>query len=261
MEYKNKWCLITGASAGIGVEFATQFAALGANLILVARRKERLEALAEQLRKSFAIEVDVLPMDLAKADAAETIFHTVKEKNRQVDILINNAGLGAYGLFDQTDIERNQQQINVNVLALTLLTQLFLRNMLTANQGIIINVASIASFNPLGYLSVYAATKAYVLSFTEALWAEYQNTGIRFLAVCPGPVETEFFAVAKMKNVSGSIRDSAKHVVEKTVRALSGKKPSVIIASPKNVFLTIISRVFPRGMVAKMAKKMMQPKT
>ena len=259
--FKNKTVLITGASSGIGQAFATRFAELGANLILVARRQAVMEQLATQLKQQYAIEVTVLPIDLSKPESSEALYQTVKQRGLSVDTLVNNAGFGVYGALDKTDLQRNQEQICVNILAVSSLTQLFLADMVKNHAGNIINIASIAGFQPVSYMSVYAATKAFVLSFTEALWGEYRQQGIRVLAVCPGPVATEFFQAANMaEDVIGGGKETSISVVDKALRALERGKLSVVTGGPKNFILSQLHRLISRAFVVKTGEKMMRPK-
>lgn len=184
--------LVTGASAGLGEEFASQLAPRLSRLVLVARRGEKLEETARHLRERFKIEVLVITADLSVSDDREAVYKKVLAQGWEVDVLINNAGLGDYGEFKTSTWDRNQDMLRVNVEALTHLTHLFLPGMLVREGGAIVNVSSLASLLPIPDFAVYAATKAYVSSFSEALRIELKDFGIEVLAVCPGPVKTEF---------------------------------------------------------------------
>ena len=188
--------LITGASSGIGAEFARVFAARGHDLILVARRRDALEAIAGQVEGRHRVRAVVMPFDLAEQDAPARLFEAVHGAGLQVDILVNNAGFGLAGEFAETDIERELEMIQVNVVALTQLTKLFLGPMLQRRSGGILNVASVAGLFPGPLRSVYYATKAYVLSFTEAIAEELRDSGVTVTALCPGPVATEFHGIS-----------------------------------------------------------------
>lgn len=260
IQYENKWALITGASAGIGEVFARELAKRKSNLILVARREDRLNALANQLREQYQIQVDVIALDLSQPEAPHKLFSLVEQSHRAVRILINNAGFGVYGLLHETDVKKNENQILLNVFALTTITQLFLPAMVKDNDGAIINVASTAAFQPLPYMSVYGASKAFVLSFTEALWAEYQQTNLHILALCPGPVETEFFDVMGKNGIDGP-RNKPEEIVETALRALEQRKIYVIPGQLKNYLLANLNRLSPRWVATKIAERMMRIKT
>ncbi len=211
----SKTALITGASAGIGTELARRFAIDRINLVLVARRRDRLEALAGELSTTHGISVEVLPMDLTDAREREKLFHQLKEKGLAIDYLVNNAGFGDSGPFLESDWARQQEMIELNITALSHLTRLFVPDMVQRRQGGLLNVASTAAFLPGPYMSVYYATKAYVLSFTEALARELKGRRVRVSALCPGPVVTEFQQQANIKNArmfSGPMVLSAERV-------------------------------------------------
>ena len=192
-----KTALITGASTGIGVVFARQLAQRQMELILVARSRDKLEQLAAELEEQYGVKVTVIVQDLTVAGAGKLVYDTVNQKGINVDLLVNNAGFGDYGAFSEQDLARQLEMIQLNNLVLVELSHYFLRPMLAGAVGAIINVASIAGFQPLPYLSVYAATKAFVLSFSESLWAENKDKGVEILALCPGPTESNFFEVAR----------------------------------------------------------------
>ncbi len=207
--------LITGASAGIGSELARRFAIDRVNLVLVARRRERLEELAGELNKAHGVTVDIMDMDLTDARGRKELFTRVKEKGITIDYLVNNAGFGDSGPFLESDWDKQQRMIELNITALSHLTRLFLPDMVQRGRGGLLNVASTAGFLPGPYMSVYYATKAYVLSFTEALSRELKGSGVRVSALCPGPVITEFQQQANIKNArlfSGPMVLSAERV-------------------------------------------------
>src|SRR5579875_424389 len=188
--------LITGASSGLGEQFAYALARRRYGLVLTARRAERLNAVAETSRKLGAEIATAIPVDLARRDAPREIFQRVQEAKTHVDYLVNNAGFGTNGRFHELRIERELEEIDLNVTALVAMTRLFLPAMVERRAGTIINVASTAAFQAVPYMATYAATKAFVLNFTEALAGELAGTGVRVSALCPGPVRTEFQAVA-----------------------------------------------------------------
>jgi hypothetical protein len=194
--------LITGASSGIGSEFAHLFAADQHGLVLVARRTDRLKALGEILRDRHNVRVDVIEMDLSREEAAQSLFDEVKKFSLEVDFLVNNAGIGDYGLFQEREWPKMNQMIMLNAVTLTHLTHLFVREMVKRKRGRILNVASIAGFQPCPTFAAYAATKAYVLSFTEALHHELRGTNVTATVLCPGPTLTGFQAAADMEGVA-----------------------------------------------------------
>lgn len=259
-DYKGSWALITGASSGIGAAFAKELAKRGTNLILVARREDRLRRLCSQLEADYHIQCRVIAMDLAPLDASRQLFDEVKKQKLSVNILVNNAGIGVFGKLDETELEQNLQLIQINIITLTALTQLFLPDMLKEHKGVIINVASTAAFQALPYMSVYGASKAYVLSFTESLWAEYQKQGIQALALCPGPVATEFFhAMGSEINTLGK-KEMPDIVARSALNAINKNKVYVIPGAKKNYILANVSRFVPRKIALLITEKIMRPK-
>lgn len=188
-----EYVLITGASSGIGEAFANAYAKSGKNLILVARSEDKLRHKADELKNEEGILVEVLPMDLSKEHSGQILYQAVQKKGLVVSTLINNAGFATKGLFTDADYDQQHKEMLLNMAALTEITYFFIQNMVERQNGTIINIASAASFNPLPFSAVYAASKAYVLSFTESLSFEYKDKGIRMLAVCPGATDTHFF--------------------------------------------------------------------
>ncbi len=182
--------LVTGASAGIGMEFARLLAADGRDVVLLARSRDKLRALADELSAAHGINASIVPADLGEPDAAQAVFEAVRDSGRRIDILINNAGLLVEGPFDAIDLGKQLQLLQVNVVAMTALTYLFLAPMRQRGRGRIMNVASVASFLPVPNLAVYAASKAYVRSFSDALGQELSGTGVTVTALCPGVTDT-----------------------------------------------------------------------
>ena len=197
-----KYTLITGASSGIGYELAKVFAKQKHNLILVARNSEKLERLSAELEAKYAIKAEVIPADLSLVGAAHQLFYAVQKRGLAVETLVNNAGLGDHGTFLSADLKRQMEMIQVNIVALTELTKLFLPAMTESKSGRILNVASTAAFQPGPLMSVYYATKAYVLFFSEGLAEELKNTGVTVTTLCPGPTTSGFQEAANMKNVA-----------------------------------------------------------
>ncbi|MEM9905679.1 MAG: SDR family oxidoreductase [Cyanobacteria bacterium P01_D01_bin.44] len=239
--------LITGASSGIGAAFAQELAKRQYDLVLVARSVTKLEEISQQLQNQHKVAVEVITQDLAAPNAAKEVFDAVSHKHLIIDLLINNAGFGDYGLFSESSRIRQLEMIQLNVLALVDLTHQFLPLMKKRGFGSIINVSSLAAFRPLPCLSVYAATKAFVLSFSESLWAENQEDGIRVLALCPGRTDTEFFKVAQMPQQfpPKSTLNSSADVVRKALKALEGNR-SNLVTGWKNKIKANLSRFLSR---------------
>ncbi|WP_028544414.1 SDR family NAD(P)-dependent oxidoreductase [Paenibacillus taiwanensis] len=221
---QNKWTLITGASSGIGEAFAHEFAAKGSHLILVARSEAKLNALAEKLKQEHRIQTHVIVSDLSQQGSPNRLYQQCVERGLSVDILINNAGFATHGFFEQLSGTRQHEEVMLNVLAVVDITHLFLPDMLQRKSGVVINVASTAGFQPLPNMAIYGATKAFVLSFTEALWEENRKRGVQFLALCPGATETEFFNVVGADEASVGKRDTPENVVQVALRSLQAKK-------------------------------------
>jgi uncharacterized protein len=194
-----KTALITGASGGIGYEFAKLLAKDCNTLVLVARSKDRLNTIKQELETASSASVTVIDQDLADPGAAEKIFHRLESEHIIVDILVNNAGFGDHGAFVETDWQKEEKMIAVNISALTEMTKLFLKGMVERKNGRIVNVASTAAFQPGPFMSVYYASKAYVLSFSEAIANELEGTGVTITALCPGPTATGFANAARME--------------------------------------------------------------
>lgn len=190
---RGSWALITGASSGIGKCYALYLAAKGIKLVLVARRADALESLGRSLREEHGVQTLIIVKDLTLESSPKEIFQEVESRGITIDLLINNAGFGEFGILHEGSLEKNRRMLMLNVVATSALTQLFVTAMIKRDAGTIVNVASTAAFQPLPYMANYGASKAFILSFTEALWGEYQHTGIRILAVCPGATDTEFF--------------------------------------------------------------------
>lgn len=244
--------LITGASTGIGAEFARQFAARGDDLVLVARSADKLDTLAGQLRASHGVEVTVIPMDLSEPDAASKLFEHTNRLGLEVGVLVNNAGAGTHGDIAETDPERLEREVELNCRVLVGTTARYLPQMRARGAGTIINLASTAAFLALPKMAVYGASKAFVLSFTEALWQEERHHGIRVLAVCPGMTDTSFFESAGESAVAAAsladrlrVTRTPKQVVESTLRALPRRKPSVVDGALNTVVWRGLTRFTP----------------
>ena len=193
---KGKWALVTGASSGFGVEFARELARYGSNLIITARRQERLEGLKEELVQNQGISVEVIPKDLSDVDAPLQLFNQINSKGIDVDVLINNAGFGLFGEFVDLDWQDQAEMLKLNILSLTHLTWLFVHPMIKRGFGYILQVASNSAYQPSPLYATYGASKSYVLNFSEALHNELRDTGVICSVISPGPVVTEFQEVA-----------------------------------------------------------------
>jgi uncharacterized protein len=253
-----KTALITGASSGIGFELAKVFARNGHDLVLVARTAEKLESLARAVEGEYKVTVLVLPKDLSRSDAAREIFEDVRSRGIFVEYLVNNAGFGDFGLFSQTEWKKEEQMINLNVISLTHFNKLFVKEMIAQKKGKILNLASTAAFQPGPLMAVYYATKAYVLSFSEALANELKGTGVTVTALCPGPTKSGFQRAAELeesKLVKGRKLPSSAQVAEHGYRAMM-KGKTVAIHGVVNWFMAQSVRFAPRAMVTQMVRVM-----
>jgi hypothetical protein len=254
-----KTALITGASFGIGLELARIFAREGYNLVLVARSADKLRQLASELEKAHGTHSLILATDLTEPGASAYVLDQTTRADIQVEVLVNNAGFGQYGMFAENDLEECLRQIQLNVTALTHLTRLYLPAMLERKSGSILNVASTAAFQPGPLMAVYYATKAYVLHFSEAIANELQGTGVTVTCLCPGPTATEFQQRAKIDGIRltkfGTM--DAHTVAEDGYRALMDGKP-VAISGFKNWLVAQSVRFAPRRMAAAVARKLQE---
>ncbi|HEV2615978.1 MAG TPA: SDR family oxidoreductase [Candidatus Acidoferrales bacterium] len=256
--WAGKWALITGASAGIGRALAEQLAAGGANLVLTARRSERLEELATKFRSAHSIKAEVFASDLAQPNAPEEIRAFTQSKNLEIELLINNAGFGAYGALHKSDLARHLEMIQVNCSAVVHLTRLYLPEMVTRGHGDILIVASVAAFQAVPYISTYAATKAFDLLFAEGIAEEVRCHGIHVCALCPGSTTTEFRAVAGQPEHTFRGAETAEKVARVGLRALAEGKSSVI-SGLKNKLSVEGQRLAPRSLVTRVAAGMFDP--
>jgi len=242
--------LITGASSGIGAAFARELARRHYNLILVARSPDQLNTLAQQLRNEHSIQVEVIVQDLGQPQAATRVYQIVKDRGLTLDLLINNAGCGDYGPFASRSRSRQLEMIHLNIAALVELTHCVLPEMQQRRSGSIINVASIAGFQPIPYLSVYAASKAFVLSFSQALCTENLEFNLRIQALCPGPTQSNFFQKAEfpdsMNNNKRVTIIPSEKVVQDSLRGLEKNQPVVVTGTFKAHIIVNLPRFFPR---------------
>ena len=255
----SKTALITGASGGIGYELALLFARDGFDCILVARSHEKLNALAARLESEFRVKTLVLPKDLSNPSAVDAIYEEISAASMPVDVLVNNAGFPVFGLFSETDLDTELEMLQVNVMALTQLTKLFLRGMLERRYGRILNLASTAAFEPGPLMAVYYASKAYVLSFSEALANELGGTGVTVTILAPGPTRTGFQKRGQLEDsrlVQGQIAD-AQSVALAGYRGLMAGK-TIVIPGFTNKLIPWIVRISPRRVVTRVVRRMQE---
>ena len=249
-------CLVTGASSGIGAEAARSLARRGHGVTLVARRADRLEALAAELRSAHGVRVEVLECDLADDAARDRMLDALGELAVNVEVLVNNAGFGTGGLFHELDAEREAEMVRLNVEAVVSLCGRYVPEMVRRGRGAVLNVASTAAFQPLPRQATYGATKAFVLSFTDALHAELAGTGVTATALCPGPVRTEFADTAGIGEEAEGLPDvfwaEAADVAEQGVRGLE-KSRRVVVPGLLNRGGALAGQHAPRGVLLKLA--------
>lgn len=255
-------CLVTGASSGIGADIARELALRGHGVTLVARREDRLEELAEELRDEHGVRAETVGADIADADARQGMLDEVEGKGLTVEVLINNAGFGTAGTFWEIDPQDELNQVRLNIEAVVALCSVYVPKLVARGRGAVLNVASTAAFQPLPYQSSYAATKAFVLSFTEGLATELQGTGAQATALCPGPTPTEFGEVAGIPgfdDMPGFIALESREVARVGVEAMEKGKRSVIPGlanqagaiggrlTPRSLLLPLVRRAHPSG--------------
>ena len=249
--------VITGASSGIGEALAHLFAPEQQTLVLVARRKDKLDVLAKALNSKYGIKVHSIALDLQQAGAAAQLMNEISNLKLTVDTLVNNAGFGVSAPFAKSDASQTSGMMQLNMVALTELTHMVLPAMLERGHGRIMNIASVVAFQPCPYFAVYAATKAYVLSFTEALAEEMRGRGVLVTAVCPGSTATEFHDVAHTKgSLLTQIQDTAETVAEEAYKALNNGK-SVVVTGLMNKPLPLVNRLVPRKAMTWATSKLM----
>jgi short-subunit dehydrogenase len=258
--WSGKWALVTGASAGIGAALAEELARGGTNLVLTARRRERLDQLAQKLTTAYKIQTKIFVADLTQADAPEEIFQFTKGQAIEIELLINNAGFGAYGEFLAVELRRLTDMVQVNCAAVVHLTRLYLPEMVTRKHGDVLIVASTAAFQSVPYISTYAATKAFDLLLAEGLAEEMKPYGVRVCALCPGSTESEFAEVAGQAHIAASRanRETAEKVARTGLRALAAGK-SYVISGLGNYLGVLGQRLVSRRFVARIAARMFRP--
>ncbi len=251
--------LITGASSGIGTELARIHAAKGGNMVLVARGTDKLEELKTELESAYGVSVSVIGQDLSLPGAAEAVFTATEESETEIDVLINNAGIGGHGKFHERELAREQAMMHLNMVSLTELTHLYLQGMVQRNCGQVLNVSSTAGFMPGPLQAVYYASKAYVLSFSQAIANELSDTSITVTTLCPGPVATGFVAGADLENVAMFDRSASAESVAKCGYDAMEKGQLVKINEPSIYFmLNWIVPLLPRKAVLGLSRKTME---
>lgn len=256
----SKTVLITGPTSGIGYELAKLFAKDGYGLVLVARGGDKLLEIKKDFEKQYSIFVKVIEKDLSISSAPQEIFETLEKDSHPIDILVNNAGFGNYGFFSETDLQTELGMIQLNITSLTHMTKLFLKGMVQRGSGRILNVASTAAFQPGPLMAIYYASKAYVLSFTEALANELKGTGVTVTALCPGPTTTGFQKRAEIEGTmlvrEGLVMDAGT-VAQEGYRALRAGK-AVVIPGFKNRAVAFSVRLAPRSFVASTVRRIQE---
>lgn len=259
MKASAQTALVTGASSGIGEQFALQMAARGMNLVLSARSEDKLQSLAARLRSQHpGIDVGVIVSDLAIPEGSTALTDRLAGDGTVVDVLVNNAGFGSHNLFVDEDPDNLAREIQLNCSSLVTLTSRLLPGMVERGRGGVLNVASTAGFQPIPTMAVYAATKAFVVSFTEALWAETRKTGVRVVALCPGATETAFFD-ATGKDFMTSGRQTADEVAAVGLKAFFDGKGPTVVSGTLNRLMASSSRLAPRSVVARIAELRVRP--
>jgi len=257
-EFKGRWALVTGASSGIGVALARELAGRGAKLILTARRLERLKALARELDAKGS-EVRVVEADLADPAAPERIYAATGGAGLEVDILVNNAGLGQYGAFSESPVEQELAQVRVNCEAVVRLSRLFVPRMVERRRGWVLVLASTASFQPVPYLTTYAATKVFDRFFAEGLAAEVKRFGVKVTALCPGPTESAFWEVSRATAFKARGVQTAELVARKGLDGLEGGQ-RVILPSFDGKLVAFLVRFLPVGLITRVVERSARPK-
>lgn len=255
----SKTALITGASGGIGYELALLFARDGYDCVLVARSQDRLKELATRLESEYHVKTLVLAKDLARQTTVDEIYEEVTAASLTVDALVNNAGFPTFGLFWETDLNTELEMLQVNVVALTALTKLFLKDMVVRKSGCILNLASTAAFEPGPLMAAYYASKAYVLSLSEAIAEELRGTGVTVTALCPGPTRTGFQkrgALEDSRLVQGQIADAKSVALAGYRGMLAGKR--IVIPGFSNKLVPWVVRLSPRSMVPRVVRRMQE---
>ena len=257
--YADRWALVTGASSGIGAEFARKLASRGMHLVLAARRTDRMEEIAAELDTRHGTKTRVIQSDLSVPGAARQLYDKIAAEKIDIELLINNSGFAEVGTIEDANAQNVTEMVQVNIAALTDLTYCYLPSMLERGHGAVINVASVAAFQPVAYMGAYAASKAYVLHFSEALWTEAREKGVTVMALCPGPTSTEFFDNAGVPNwLKKHSSHSVEYVVKTGLKALE-KKRNYSVAGWKNYLLSFGPRLARRRTVVAQSMRYFRP--
>jgi short-subunit dehydrogenase len=262
VDYRRQTSLVTGASSGIGAEFARQLARRGSDVVLVARRRDRLEDLAAEIVAEHGVRATVVPLDLGEPSAVADLVAELDRQGLRVTSLVNNAGFATHNPFHDEDPDRLREEITLNVLALVELTHALIDDLRAAGNGVLVNLSSVAAYQGNPGLAVYGATKAFVLSFTEALWGEARGTGLRVLALSPGATETEFFDVAQWSTGGGGPRrQTVDDVVATALRTLDRRSPppSVVSGLANRAFVAVSRLVTRRRLTLLLGSVMQRP--
>jgi uncharacterized protein len=258
-EYRGRTALVTGASSGVGTAFVHALAAKGMNVILVARSGDRLGRIASEAAATYGVHTEVVVADLSEAMVAETVRQEIHQRGLTVDLLVNNAGFATYGYFEKIPAERDHAEVMVNVAAVVGLTHALVPGML-ARGGAVINVASTAAFQPLPFMAVYSASKAFLVSFSRALAEEYRGRNIRVLVLCPGPTDTNFFEASGAQEAAVGRLRSADQVVATGLRALENGR-TFVVDGAVNAWAGLFARMLPGSFTARMAGRVTRPLT
>jgi uncharacterized protein len=253
--YQGRTALITGASSGIGKAFAWELAKRGMNVVLVARSHDKLQLLSTELAQTYRIRAEVISIDLSKEGAAAQVYEAVRARQLEINLLINNAGFLNYGAFEEIAPDRDRQQVMLNVAAVVDLTHAFIPDLLASGDGGIINLSSSGAFQPMPYMAVYGASKAFMLSFSEALWAEYRQRGLKVLALCPGPTKTS----ALVDVFDNGKATSPDRVVRAALTALDRHRTHTIPGLNNFMLANIVPRLLPRNIVARIIAGITRP--
>lgn len=258
--YDNHWALVTGASSGIGAEFAARLAGRGMHLVLAARRTDRMNTLAEELVAQHGIKCHIVTIDLSELNAADRLKEEIDKQGIEIELLVNNAGVGLIGDLETTSPDDVQRLINLNISTLSRLTYHYLPDMLERGHGAIINVSSVAAFQPVAFMAAYAASKSFVLHFSEALWAEARSRGVTVMALCPGVTDTEFFDKAGAPGwLQKHSFQTPFRVVKVAMRALE-KRRQYVVPGWKDYLVSLLVRLATRRTSVNESKRYFRPK-
>jgi short-subunit dehydrogenase len=257
--YADRWALVTGASSGIGAAMARRLAARGMHLVLTARRVDLLEALAAELHTQHATRCEIIPADLSDPAEPGRLVNEIASRGLTIELLVNNAGFGVVATVETTDVERVLKMLRLNILALTELTYRVLPGMLQRGHGAIINIASVAAFQPIAHMGGYAASKSYVLHFSEALWAETKDTGVTVMALCPGVTRTGFFEAAGVPGWLRKQHSQSPDQVAKTALKGLEKRRQYWVSGWANYLLSLAVRIASRRIVVSETIKYFRP--